>query len=426
MTNGEIFFEPSGFFINETEIEKLFSDVIEISTEGGMCFVGKFLLHGKWHTLKRLKPEFSKNTIYKTALEKEFEIGLQLDHPNIGRYLHKGYDKKGLFVIQEYVDGVSLREAFQNKGFINEKNMGTIISQLIEAIDYLHKHQIYHLDLKPENILLSHKGNIKLIDFGLATTDVFEGIASGTKKYASPEQITEPSKQSSKSDLYSFGLLMLEMFTGDVNKEFVSKLPGPYKKVINACLNEYPENRPENIKEIERGIAQYYLNRKRNLFLMTGVIIMGVIVSFIVLQNYSSENKESSLLTKEIATEYKKSKIEISKATEMINKVLADTIASSTDSLKIVSMTNDLYQCFKSKVEKYDQHPYYSNSLRGMALIKIRDSCSKESLKLWIAYTKQFNNEAMKISHLDKLHSTISKKIQSKIDSIAWSNGVPY
>ena len=464
MDNNKSLFEPSGFFTNKDETEKLFSDVIEISTAGGMCFVGKFLLHGKWHTLKRLKPEFSNNTIYKTALEKEFEIGLQLDHPNIVRYLHKGYDKKGVFIIQEYIDGITLREAFQDKNFVSKNNIDKIIMQLIGAIDYLHKHQIYHLDLKPENILLSHKGgNIKLIDFGLATTDVFEGIASGTKKYASPEQIKEPSKQGARSDLYSFGLFVLELFTGDVNKKLIDKLPQQYRKVIKACLNESPVNRPENIRIVERSITEYYQNRKRNLSLTIGIIIIGAIISYFVFSDFfqqkknlvpkpsnsikdsinsmlveaknNSKNvifdspvsvsKNENMNTKEMILEYQKSKTELAKINEGINKMVADTVVSLSDSLKFIAMANDLYHSFKNRVLKYDQQPYYKNRSRKLVLLEIKDSCYTESFNKWIIYSNQFEKGTPKYFYENKVFSSVTKRTKSKIDSLALNNGIP-
>ncbi len=457
-------FEPSGFFTNEDETEKLFSDIIEVSKDGGMCFVGKFLLYGKWHTLKRLKPEFLNNTLYKTSLEKEFEIGLQLDHPNIVRYLHKGYDKKGVFIIQEYIDGISLREAFQNKNFVSKNNIDKIIMQLIRAIDYLHKHQIYHLDLKPENILLSHKGgNIKLIDFGLATTDAFEGIASGTKKYASPEQIKEPSRQGAKSDLYSFGLVVLELFTGDVNKKLINKLPQQYRKVIKACLNELPINRPENISEVEYSFTRYYQSRKRNLFLTIGIIIIGAIISYFIFSDFFKENKNlltkpfnsikdsinnklverknnsknvifdspvsvsknENLNTKEMILEYQKSKTEYYEVTKEINKMIADTIVSLSDSLKFIAMANNLYHSFKNRVLKYDQHPYYKNKSRKLVLLEIKDSCYTELFNKWIIYSNQFEKGTPKYFYENKVFSYVTKRTKSKIDSLAWNNGIP-
>jgi serine/threonine protein kinase len=464
MDHNNSLFEPSGFFTSQEETEKLFSDVIEISKDGGMCFVGKFLLYGKWQTLKRLKPEFLNNTIYKTALEKEFEIGLQLDHPNIVRYLHKGYDKKGVFIIQEYIDGITLREAFQDKNFVNKNNIEKIILQLIGAIDYLHKHQIYHLDLKPENILLSHKGgNIKLIDFGLASTDVFEGIASGTKKYASPEQIKEPSKQGARSDLYSFGLFVLELFTGDVNKKLIDKLPQQYRKVIKACLSESPIDRPAHILEVEQSVTRYFKRRKRNLVLTLGIIIIGAIISYFVFSDFSQQNKnrlskpsnsqkdsinstlsvgknnatnqpfnspvsdtkKEKINTITLISEYQKSKLELAKLNKGINKLISDTIVSLSDSLKYIVMANDLYSSFKNSVLQYDQGRYYKKKSRKLVLLEIKDSCYGELFNKWTVYAKQFEKGTPKYFHENKVFSSVTKRTKSKIDSIAWNNGIP-
>jgi serine/threonine protein kinase len=464
MDNNNSLFEPSGFFTSKDETEKLFSDVTEISKDGGMCFVGKFLLHGKWHTIKRLKPEFLNNTIYKTALEKEFEIGLQLDHPNIVRYLHKGYDKKGVFIIQEYIDGITLREAFQDKDFVSKNSTDKIILQLIGAIDYLHKHQIYHLDLKPENILLSHKGgNIKLIDFGLATTDAFQGIASGTKKYASPEQIKEPSKQGARSDLYSFGLFVLELFTGDVNKKLIDKLPQQYRKIIKACLNESPINRPKNISEVEHSVTRYYQSRKKKLILTIGLILFGATISYFLFSDFSQQdknllakpfnsskdNKNSALEegennsinqpinspttisknektnARELISEQEKSKAELAKINKGAKKMAADTIVSHSDSMKFIAMANNLYSSFKNRVLQYDQGRYFKGKSRKLVLLEIKDSCYTELFNKWVIYAEQFEKGTPKYFYENKVFSSVTKRTKSKIDSLAWNNGIP-
>jgi serine/threonine protein kinase len=450
MSTEEKQFEISEFFAEQENTSELFSHITMVSDAGGMCTIGKFLYHGKWLVIKRLKPDFSSNVVFSTALEKEFEIGIQLDHPNIIRYLQKGKDKNGLFIIQEFVDGISLREAI-NASSLPHKIIEKIISQVADAIDYLHRHNIYHLDLKPENILLGHKGqNIKLIDFGLSTTDSFVGIASGTLGYAPKEQIEEPQRQNAQSDLYALGIIILELFTGKKDTEQIAKLPSAYKEVVRKCLNKNPQDRPYNVGEAMELIAGYPQKRKRRTLVMTISIIALLVLAYFsssLFQKEALDRNENILpavnapqdslstintsdykedkqpnLTPEITQEYKHSKEELAKLTKEINAMYADTLISASDSLKIVQMANDLYDCFKSKVNEYDNQTQPKQRNRKSVLLDFKSKCSDAAFNNWNTYSKQSDIGSPKYASLEKSYSKTIRKIEAEIDNIIWNN----
>jgi serine/threonine protein kinase len=449
----ESHYTVSGFFYGDTETNELLTHVTEVSEMGGMCSIGKFLMHGKWHVVKRLKNENSSNIVYITALEKEFEIGIRLDHPNIIRYLHKGRDKNGTYLIQEYVDGISLREAISANP-LPQKLIEKIIAQLSSAIDYLHKHNIYHLDLKPENILLSHKGqNIKLIDFGLSTTDSFLGVASGTLEYAPTEQIQDPEKQGVPSDIYAFGKIILELYTGSTNLHSISRLPSEYKNAIRRCLEENYKNRPQNIREVIELIAAYPRKQKKRIWITAGSAVM--IGAFVFLttqvrekvkeplfvsdsdeittqqkppeiQNNAEANpiSQNTSLDKKMQSVYLTSKQELEKLDQQFKVMRADTIAEKSDSAKATSIAEEMYAHFKNSVIEYDRKNSKRSSSRKSFMLNKRSECHDEALKKWDAYitSKKIDKGSQRYFYLSNLYSSIVFKTESKIDSIAWNN----
>ena len=193
------------------------TELLPFQTSNSLVY--KTCINNRWLLLKRIKPEFSTHPIYINALRKEFDIGFKVDHPHIVKYLNSGTDEKGLYLIAEFIDGTNLREVINGNptGIRDEKYIEKNSLQILDALTYLHKHQLFHLDLKPENILITAKGNnVKLIDFGLSNDDSYKPISSGTKKYSSPEQVENPTIADARSDLYSFGIILHELCNGNV------------------------------------------------------------------------------------------------------------------------------------------------------------------------------------------------------------------
>lgn len=167
--------------------------------------------YGKRYMLKCLKPDFAYTPIYRQALMKEFEIGLQLDHPNICRTISMDpVGELGDCIVMEYVDGETLEAAVKG-GNMTEDKVRKIASQLLDAMEYMHAKQIVHRDIKPSNIMLTHRGgDVKLIDFGLSDSETFcvLKIPAGTIGYMAPEQLQPGAKSDPCADIYSFGKVL--------------------------------------------------------------------------------------------------------------------------------------------------------------------------------------------------------------------------
>ena len=183
--------ESSQFSDSHPHIESL----DPLDTKGATCDAFCVKLYGKLHFLKRLKPEFAGDIRYHEAFRKEFETGYRLEHPNLVRYISLTEDG----ILMEYIDGETLTAflALHPDYFKDKHNADKFLRQLLDAVGYLHSHQVLHLDLKPDNILMTRINNdVKLIDLGCCYTDTHPDTTGRTVGYAAPEHSPRPASMS--------------------------------------------------------------------------------------------------------------------------------------------------------------------------------------------------------------------------------------
>lgn len=203
--------------------------------------------YGKWFVLKGLSPEFVDDLVYKELLAKEFELGTQLDHPNIARTIGFEYDELvGYCIVIEFVDGCSLRDYIKTKPSLSERRK--VVVELLEAMVYYHEKQIIHRDLKPDNIMITRNGhNVKIIDFGLADSDYHEILKqpAGTNKYAAPEQMIGTMPIDCRADIFAFGLILKQIF------------PHRYSSIVRKCTRLNRNDRYHNAKDVLRHFNRF-------------------------------------------------------------------------------------------------------------------------------------------------------------------------
>lgn len=154
--------------------------------------------------------------------EREAQAVARLDHPNIVRLYRYGQVDDILYMAMQYIEGLDLRVVLQNYRRKNElippADALRIVKEICQALDYSHENGVLHRDVKPSNIMLNREGRAILTDFGLALLPGVDtqGKAFGTPQYMAPEQAQSPADVGPQSDLYAVGMLLYEMFTGEI------------------------------------------------------------------------------------------------------------------------------------------------------------------------------------------------------------------
>lgn len=245
--------EPSGFLtdIDTAAISHVvdanyvtFLDVKEVyASASGHTRLLSATRYGRRYMLKCLKTNFLLAPLYQQLLRKEFEIGIQLDHPNICRTI--GWETLPSFgnvIVMEHVDGITFEEFLHTR---DKRDVYSLLAQLVDALGYMHSKQIVHRDLKPSNIMVTHNGNnLKIIDFSFSDSDAFSILKSpaGTRQYAAPEQFVADVHTDVRSDIYSFGVIVAEIagLTHDNRLHAVAR----------RCMQHDINQRPTHITDI--------------------------------------------------------------------------------------------------------------------------------------------------------------------------------
>ena len=175
---------------------------------------------GTFVTLKFPSPALVGDPATYERFLRELKIGQKLLHPAIPRALSFSENRTGPCLVLEYIEGKSLRAMLQDMALLPLDKSLDIISQLAEALDYLHKNGVYHRDLKPENVLIDLQGKVHIVDFGIALLQGARRVTwrnlsdvLGTPDYMAPEQI-QGKRGDARTDLYALGIIFYEMQTG--------------------------------------------------------------------------------------------------------------------------------------------------------------------------------------------------------------------
>jgi serine/threonine protein kinase len=223
------------------------------------------------HTPVAIKILHSRDPFVRQKFQSEGIIGEQLSHPHIVKVLDHGEDNGYYFIAMEYIDGGSLRQRLAPGKPAALDFVQVVIGQTCDALAYAHQRGVVHRDIKPENIMLATQDGVKVVDFGIAqiatvTTQTVEGKLVGTPYYI-PYEIVEGEKATPASDIYSLGIVLYEMltgqwpFTGKTSEEVLHKHrtqnPIPPRR-LNPALP--PEMELIALRALQKNISQRYQN----------------------------------------------------------------------------------------------------------------------------------------------------------------------
>nr|WP_322749467.1 MULTISPECIES: Stk1 family PASTA domain-containing Ser/Thr kinase [unclassified Frankia] len=198
----------------------------EILGYGGMAEVyrGRDVRLGREVAVKTLRADLARDETFLARFRREAQSSAALNHPAIVSVYDTGEDLiNGMtipYIVMEYVEGRTLRDALQREGRFTERRAMEITSDVCAALDYSHRMGIIHRDIKPANVMLCLDGSVKVMDFGIArataaTASHMTQTAAviGTAQYLSPEQ-ARGIRVDARSDVYSTGVLLYELLTG--------------------------------------------------------------------------------------------------------------------------------------------------------------------------------------------------------------------
>src|SRR5262245_35182519 len=199
-------------------------EILERLGEGGMGVVYKArqVAMDRWVAVKILRDELQQEPEYTKRFFKEARLAGRLRHANIVSALDCGTAEGRSFMIMEYVEGKPLDRLLKSRGALPEAEALEIARGIAEALQYAWFHHIIHRDLKPQNVLLTKDGLPKVSDFGLCR-DIRDlphltslGLIHCTPEYSSPEQARGDKDIDVRADLYSLGVTLYEMLTGQL------------------------------------------------------------------------------------------------------------------------------------------------------------------------------------------------------------------
>ena len=191
--------------------------------EGGMAIVyqASDLMLERTIAVKILRKDFSKSKAFQERFKEEARAAANLTHPNIVTVHDFGFDNNRLFIVMEHVPGTDLKQIIKKSGSLPIDQASRLFIQACAGIGYAHRAGLIHCDIKPHNMLITPDHRLKVTDFGIARAlasikhDEQSQAIWGSPAYFSPEQAAGRAP-SPASDVYSLGIVLFEMLTGEL------------------------------------------------------------------------------------------------------------------------------------------------------------------------------------------------------------------
>lgn len=241
---------------------------------------------GRPVSIKILREQFAMDADFIQRFRREAQAVASLSHPNIVSLYDVGQDGDLHFLVMEYVEGENLKDHIARNGPLEPREAVDVTLQVLDALEHAHQRQVVHRDIKSHNILLASNGRVKVTDFGIARaaalgTLVHTDKVIGSAHYFSPEQ-ARGRMVDERSDLYSLGVVLYEMLTGDVPfhgdnpisvglkhvqeeplapRQANPAIPPDIEKVIKKALAKDPAQRYQAVAEFRADLQNWLAGR---------------------------------------------------------------------------------------------------------------------------------------------------------------------
>ena len=271
--------------VSDTLIDTIFDGRYRIMRRlgaGGMAnvYLAEDGQLGRRVAIKILNDRFAEDESFVERFQREAKSAASLSHPNIVSIYDRGEAEGTYYIAMEVVEGKSLKEVIRTSGRLRPAQAIAYTRQILSALRFAHRNGIVHRDIKPHNILVGPEERLKVTDFGIARAGASQmtetGSIMGTAQYLSPEQ-ARGAQVTGASDLYSVGIVLYEMltgevpFTGDTPVEIAMKhlneppkppsarapgIPADLDRVVVRALAKSPDDRYASAEELDSDLAR--------------------------------------------------------------------------------------------------------------------------------------------------------------------------
>src|SRR5919108_4645506 len=202
----------------------------------------------RWVAIKLMHRDISTDPDQLERFRREARAVARLNHPHIVTVIDAGEDDGAPYIVFEYVSGETVKDRIRRQGRLPVAEAVAYAIEIGRGLSCAHSHRLVHRDVKPQNVLIDPEGRAKVTDFGIARSLEAQGLTAtgrvlGTTDYVAPEQAMGQAVDA-RCDVYSLGVLLYEMLTGEVPFQ-ADTLVGVAMKHVNEEMPDVQERRPE-------------------------------------------------------------------------------------------------------------------------------------------------------------------------------------